>query len=77
MHSLTHSPRITETGATERIMEACRSNAKRNPVTVKFANGKEGKVTFTVLWGEGEYEACLRDEEGFVVALANVDWCDI
>ena len=79
MNSLTFlAGSITETAATEAIFDACRANPERNTV---FVGKGETKVSFTRLAldvGIGQrYEACLRNEEGVVVALANIDDSDI
>lgn len=62
---------ITETLATEYILNGCRANELRY---MRRIGG--GKVTFTFL-ADGTHEACLRNADGVVVALANVDEFDI
>jgi len=57
---------ISEGKATEAIMDACRANESRQP---------KGGVTF-MLCADGSHTAALRDENGIVVALANVDEFD-
>lgn len=65
----------TETLATEYILHACRANEGRKPRFTFQENGLT-KVTFTELM-DGTHEACLRNADGVVVALANVDEFDI
>lgn len=66
MMNLTHTAEITEGKAMEAIFQACRANEARAP---------KGNVTFRVtIHG---HEAALRDANGVVVALADVDQFDI
>ena len=66
MMNLTHTAAITEGKAMDAIFNACRDNEDRAP---------KGNVTFTVtIHG---HEAALRDTDGVVVALADVDQFDI
>jgi len=77
MHNLTHAPEITETEATEQIMSGCRANPKRDIAYLGYIiEGCKRVVTFTML-ADGTHEACLRDENRVVVALANVDEFDV
>lgn len=65
MLNLKHSDAITEGKAMEAIFNACRANPEREP---------KGNVTFRVtIYG---HEAALRDANGVVVALADVDQYD-
>lgn len=73
MKSLTHSPEVNETEVTEAIFNACRNNAARKPHRCMRAPGFS--VSFTML-ADATYEACVRNEQGVVVALANVDEFD-
>ncbi len=66
MMNLTHAATITEGKATEAIFNACRGNEDRAP---------KGNVTFRVTMTG--HEAALRDADGVVIALANVDEFDI
>jgi hypothetical protein len=66
MQNLTHTKAITEGKAMDAIFDACRANEKRLP--------KNG-VSF-VLLANGNHQACLRDSDGVVVALAEVDALD-
>jgi inactivated superfamily I helicase len=66
MLNLTHTNAITEGRAMNAIFDACRANEKREP--------KNG-VTFNLLVN-GNHEAALRDADGVVVALAEVDALD-
>lgn len=67
MHSLTLHPSITETQATEAIMNACRANPARET---------RGNVSFLPTPVIGGHEAIVRNAYGIVVALANVDEFD-
>lgn len=64
---------VTETNATERIMDACRANPDRRSV---YLDDFACAVSFTLL-ADGTHEACLRHQNGVVIALANVDEFDI
>lgn len=66
MMNLTHTAEITEGNAMEAIFNACRANEDRAP---------KSNVTFTVT--TNGHEAALRDANGVVVALADVDQYDI
>ena len=73
MHSLTIHPSISETTATEVIMNACRANPHRKPygdVQGLFT------VNFDPTPAIGGHEAVVRNVVGVVVALANVDDSD-
>lgn len=74
MHSLTHAVSISETLATEIIMNACKNNIERKPYSTP---GKPASftVTFNGLYKD-ENEAVVRDANGFVVAIASVDKFD-
>lgn len=65
MHSLTHTKDITETKAMDAIFNACRANPSREA---------KGNVTFRPTISG--HEAALRNAEGVVIALANVDEFD-
>ena len=66
MMNLTHTAAITEGKAMQAIFNACRANESRQP---------KGNVTFTAtIHG---HEAALRDSEGVVIALADVDQFDV
>jgi hypothetical protein len=67
MMNLTHTAEITEGKAMEAIFNACRANEARQP---------KGNVTF-LLMANGNHEAALRDSDGVVVALAEVDKFDV
>jgi hypothetical protein len=69
---------ITETLATEYIFNACRANPERLLACTWHVNGRDTvrEVSFTRLI-DGTHEACLRNSDGIVVALAQVDSCDI
>lgn len=78
MQNLTHSPEITETLATEYILNGCRANPTRQTIYTMQANGSVivRAVSFTLL-ADGTHEAALRNESNVVIALANVDQFDI
>lgn len=69
---------ITETLAIEYILNGCRANEKRETSYTTHGNGAVvvRAVSFTRLI-DGTHEACLRNEDGVVIALANVDEFDI
>ena len=75
MQNLTHAPEVTEGMATEAITQACRANEKRE-VRKGSVGGSWCKVSFTLL-ADGTHEAALRNADGIVIALANVDEFDI
>ena len=60
-----------ESQVTEIIFDACRANESRSARIVKGH-----RVSFTLLI-TGEHEVCVRNPVGMVIALANVDSCDI
>ena len=74
MHSLTHAVSISETLATEIIMNACKNNKERNAY---YTPGKPASfsVTFQSIYNN-EFEAVVRDANGFTVAVAVVDKFD-
>lgn len=73
MHSLHLHPSISETTATEVIMNACRANPLRKP----YGDLETGlTVNFMPTPAIGGHEACVRNLACVVVALANVDDSD-
>ena len=71
MQHLTHVPEIAEQVAMNLIFDACRSNLRREPRTLRDGY----TVTFN-LKANGEHEAVLRDASSEVVALADIDGFD-
>lgn len=65
---------MKEGKATEIIFKACRDNEKRAPVAVPYC-GYGYNVSFK-LNADGTHEAAVRNFEGTVVAIANVDEFD-
>lgn len=74
MHGLTHAVAISESVATEIIMNACQNNHERNAY---YTPGKPSSfsVTFNSMLNN-EFEAVVRDSNGFTVAVAVVDQFD-
>lgn len=71
MHNVQHSAKITEDKAMNLIFDAARANEDREPCGVR-----EGYAVSFTAFGNGTYEAALRDPTGEVVALAIVDSFD-
>ena len=73
MQNFQHAPTlITEGTAMSLIFDACRGNARRESrVFGAFS------VTFTESFDGERHEACLRDDEGIVIAHADVDSMDV
>jgi hypothetical protein len=67
MYNLKTLTTVSEHAATDAIFNACRANEKREA---------RHNVTF-LLMTNGHYEAALRGDDGYVVALAAVDENDI
>lgn len=63
---------ITEGTAMDLIFDACRGNARRESRVLGAFS-----VTFTESFDGTQHEACLRDDEGVVIALADVDSMDV
>ena len=71
MKNIEHSPKVTLSTAMDAIFDACRSNPDRKPCkvgnyTAKFNQCADGT----------QHIAIIRDAEGEVVALAQVDEFD-
>lgn len=76
MHDLTHAASITETLATDIVMNACKGNPERKQYSTP---GKQPSYTVTFRLAHPtneEREAIVTDKNGFVVAVATVDKFD-
>jgi hypothetical protein len=67
MYNLKTLTTVSEGAAMDAIFNACRANEKREA---------RHNVTFALMTN-GHHEAALRDDSGYVVALAAVDESDI
>lgn len=67
MYNLKTLTTVSEDTAMNAIFNACRANEKREA---------RNNVTFHMMTN-GHYEAALRDDSGYVVALAAVDESDV
>ena len=68
MHHLTHAAALSETQATEAILNACRANHARN---------NTANVSFLEIINSNEHSVVMRDTNGFVIAKAIVDQYDV